>query len=331
MKRQSGKSKTTAVRPSQINAAVAAKALAQAEKELVKPPSAAEGAQWIEGTYVTHADGRVYANINVKSIATRLELFQPRRFSAGMRAVDATFVRALKTRIDRKGELDPVLVVKLRDEWVCVDGHHRIEAYGQGKSDGTVIKCEWFRGSAREAANESLRLNEIIKQPVSQSDRFEEAWRRTVNGWGSKREVVTLTGTSEGMVSLMRRVVKQHKEQSTPHARELRAKLGPDLSEYSWSRVRAEWVGLTPKEREQGAEAAKLARILNNRVAHMRSMEPAVIAEALWLYDRDLCSALVDALQQRIKKDTKAEQDAVQDDPEDRDKGPGVIGVSVAP
>jgi hypothetical protein len=314
MKHQLGKSKTTEVTPSQINAATAAKALAQAEKELVKPPSAAEEPQWIGGAHITHTDGRVYVDLNTKQIATRIELFQPRRFSAGLRAVDPHHVKKLKTRIDRKGELDPVLVVRLGDEWVCVDGHHRIAAYGQKKPNGTIIKCEWFRGSALEAANESLKRNEVIKLPVNQSDRFEEAWRRTVNGWGSKREVVELTGTSEGVVAMMRRVVKQHGEQSTPHGRELRAKLGPDLSTYSWSRVRAEWVGIemTPGERDKQADAAKLARRINNKLTNLLSMDAAVTAEALWIYDQDLCRELVEELKQCVERETRRETEGAQ-------------------
>jgi hypothetical protein len=296
-------------RPSQINAATAAKALAQAEKELVKPPSEAEGTQWVN---ITHTDGKVYVDLNVIQIKTRLELFQPRRFSAGLRAVDPRHVKALKTRIDRKGELDPPLVVKIGMEWVCVDGHHRVAAYLKGKPNGTIIKCEWFRGSALEAANESLRRNEVIKLPVNQSDRFEEAWRRTVNGWGSKREVVELTGTSEGVVAMMRRVVKQHGEQSTLHGRELRAKLGPDLSTYSWSRVRAEWVGLTPTERDKQADAAKLARLINSKLTNLLSMDAAVTAEALWLYDEDLCRELVDELKRCVERETNRETEGVQ-------------------
>jgi hypothetical protein len=254
----------------------------------------------------------VYADLNVKQIKTRLELFQPRRFSAGLRAVDPRHVKALKTRIGRKGELDPVLVVRLGDEWVCVDGHHRIAAYEQEKPNGTIIKCEWFRGSVIEAANESLRRNEVIKLPVNQSDRFEEAWRRTVNGWGSKREVSTLTGASSTMVAMMRRVVKQHREQSTPHGRELRTKLGSDLSTYSWSRVRSEWVGLTPTERDQQEEAAKLARLINNKLTNLLSRDAAVTAKALWLYDEDLCRELVDELKQCVEKETGRETEGAQ-------------------
>jgi hypothetical protein len=310
---------TKALRPSQINAAVAAKALALAEQELIKPPSVAEGPQWIGGAHITHTDSRVYADLNVKQITTRMELFQPRRFSAGLRAVDPRHVKQLKTRIDRKGELDPVLVVRLGDEWVCVDGHHRIAAYGQEKPNGTIIKCEWFRGSALEAANESLRLNEVIKLPVNQPDRFEEAWRRTVNGWGSRREVSTLAGVSSGMVSMMRRVVNQHREQSTPHGRELRAKLGPDLSIYSWSRVRAEWVGITPAERDKEADAAKLARLINNKLTNLLSTDAAVTAQALWLYDQELCRELVSELKQCVERETGRETEGAQGTEEEID------------
>lgn len=281
-------------RPSQINATVVAEALAMAEKELERPPSTEKVP--------------VYVELNAATIKTRPELFQPRRFSEGLRDVDPRHVKNLRTRIDRKGELDPPLVVKIGKQWVCVDGHHRVAAYVRGeKPNGTIIRCEWFSGTVREAADEGLRRNEVIKLPINQADRFEEAWRRTLNGWGSKREVVQLTGTSDGIVAMMRRVVKQHGERSTPEGRQLGDKLGTDLSSYSWSRVRAEWVGLSPAEYSIEEEAAKLARILSNRLTNKLS-DPEVTARALWIYDPDLCRGLVEALAERIQVETDNER-----------------------
>ena len=283
-------------RPSQINAHVVAEALAQADKELERPPSTEKPP--------------VHVDLNTATIKTRAELFQPRRFSGGLRDVDPKHVKDLKTRIERKGELDPVLVVKLKGQWVCVDGHHRVEAYQRGKPNGTIIQCEWFAGTVREAVDESLRRNEVIKLPINQADRFEEAWRRTLNGWGSKRDVVQLTGVSDGMVAMMRRVVKQHGDLSTPQGRQLRDKLGADLGVYSWSRVRAEWVGIAPTEWSIEEDAAKLARILANRLTNKLSKNPEVTARALWIYDPYLCGSLVGALTQHMEEQAKREAEA---------------------
>ncbi|MCW5701755.1 MAG: ParB-like nuclease domain-containing protein, partial [Bradyrhizobium sp.] len=100
-------------RPSQINAQVVADALREAERELEQPSS---------------TERPLYVNVMPANITTRLELFQPRRFSAGLREVDPKHVKDLATRITRKGDLNPVLVIKLGGCWVVVDGHHRLAA-----------------------------------------------------------------------------------------------------------------------------------------------------------------------------------------------------------
>jgi hypothetical protein len=64
------------------------------------------------------------------------------------------------------GELDPVVVIKLKEYadnpytgersellgrcWIIVDGHHRLEAYRKNKHEKPIL-CEWFDGTAREA------------------------------------------------------------------------------------------------------------------------------------------------------------------------------------
>ncbi|MCW5704783.1 MAG: hypothetical protein KIT82_19640, partial [Bradyrhizobium sp.] len=144
---------------------------------------------------------------------------------------------------------------------------------------------------------------ELIKLAISHADKQEEAWRRTLNGWGSKSDLVKLTGVSEGIVSMMRRVVKQHRGQETPAGRQLREQLGPNLSTYSWSRVRAEWVGLTPTEWSLEEEAAKLARNLSKRMTNTLSKNPEVTARALWIYDPHLCSELAAALSRHVKNE----------------------------
>jgi len=285
------------IEASQINARVVAQALAEAEQRLVRPPGAHKGT--------------VIVSVPPKEIIVQPELFQPRRFSAGLREVDPKHVKDLETRITRKGELDPVLVVKFKaplgDRWVCVDGHHRLAAYQKLKRK-EPIRCEWFAGSVREAADASLLRNEIAKLGVPQADRFEEAWRRVLNDWGSKKDIVTLTGTSDGMVALMRRVKKAFQLQD-PKGQALRAELGHVLDTHSWSRVRAAWVGLTPTEWSIEEEAARLARILSNRLTNKLSKNPEVTARALYIYDPGLCSELVQALQKHIEEKVDEERE----------------------
>ncbi|SFN95487.1 ParB-like nuclease domain-containing protein [Bradyrhizobium sp. Ghvi] len=290
---------------SKISALDTIKALKEAEADLVRP----------EGS-----DGKpVYAHVPPQDIAERLELFQPRRPGYGLRKVDTQHVNALATRITRKGELDPVLVVKLGSKWVVVDGHHRIAAYQKLKYKAP-IKCEWFAGTVREAMDESLRRNEKTHLRVEQADKAEAAWTRTLMDWdgkgwsSSKAQVVTLTGASDGTVAQMRRVVKWHDNYKTgvdkhPTGEKLFRALGPDLRRHSWNKAKMVLLDLAPKEWDMNDAAAKLARGLVTRMTTKLSEDPEVTARALWLYDRDLCPNLVKALQDVMRSEKEAEGD----------------------
>jgi hypothetical protein len=282
------------------------KALREAERELERPE-------------VTNG-GPVYVQVRPQDIGQRLELFQPRRPGWGTRELDTKHVSKLKTRIDRKGELDPVLIVKLGSAWVVVDGHHRVAAYVKLKRT-EPIKCEWFAGTVREAMDAGLRRNEKTHLEVDQADKAEAAWTRTLLDWNgakwrtSRRDMVELTGCGDGTVAHMRRIVKWHYNSRTgaadqhPMGETLCKALGHDLSMHSWNRVKEEAVGFTPKQRDANEAAAALARNLDNRMPILRTTDPEVTAQALWLYDRDMCSALADALQRRVEKEAKGEQD----------------------
>ena len=95
---------------------------------------------------------RKYVSLRTSQIKERLELFQPREFSYGARAVNPDWVKELARRIGIHGELDPVLVIRLGTEWICVDGHHRIAAY-RARNHRKPIKCEWFGGNPKEAVD----------------------------------------------------------------------------------------------------------------------------------------------------------------------------------
>ncbi|MCK1329102.1 ParB-like nuclease domain-containing protein [Bradyrhizobium sp. CW9] len=290
---------------SKISALDTIKSLKEAEADLVRP----------EGN-----DGkRVYVQVRPQDIIERLELFQPRRPGYGLRKVDTQHVNRLATRITRKGELDPVLVVKLGAKWVVVDGHHRIAAYLKLKYK-SPIKCEWFAGTVREAMDESLIRNEKTHLQVEQADKAEAAWTRTLMDWNgkewssSKSQVVTLTGASDGTVAQMRRAVKWHANYKTgadkhPTGEKLFTALGPDLRRHSWNKVKTVLLDLAPKEWDMNDAAAKLARNLVTRMTTKLSDDPEVTARALWLYDRDLCPNLVRALQEVMRSEKEAEGD----------------------
>ncbi len=282
-----------------------AQALKEAEAELERPE--------------VNDGGPVYIQMRPQDIRERLELFQPRRPGWGTRTLETKHVNKLAVRISRKGELDPVLVVKLGQVWIVVDGHHRIAAYLKQKWKAP-IRCEWFAGTVREAMDVSLSRNEKTHLEVDQGDKQEAAWTRTLLDWNgkswstSKTNVVELTGCGEGTVAKMRRVVKWHhahrtgKEQTTMGDKLVTA-LGKDLRRYSWSKVNGVTLDLMPKEWDMNDEAAKLARGLVTRMTNRLSEDPEVTARALWLYDRDLCPKLIEALQAHVRDALEAERD----------------------
>jgi hypothetical protein len=156
-----------AIRFPRFTAARRQKALAQAEKEFAKSD--------LKRGKTKHV------SIRTSKIKERLELFQPREFSYGARSVDPKWVRELARRIGIHGELDPVLVIRIGNEWVCVDGHHRISGY-RLRNHKKPIKCEWFNGTPTQAVDESMRRNKKDTLPIQSADRREEAWRRVLLG-----------------------------------------------------------------------------------------------------------------------------------------------------
>ena len=168
-------------------------------------------------------------------VQMRPELFQPREFSFGLRATDRDHVKKLARAIGIQGELDPIVVIKLGKKFVCVDGHHRLEAY-RAEKWVKPIKCEWFSGSVREAVDESVTRNAKDRLNVPQADRLEVAWKRVLLGWGSKAEIVRLCCVGDGTVAHMRRVMKLGRE-VTKQGKEFRNRLGFHLTETSWSQA----------------------------------------------------------------------------------------------
>lgn len=226
-------------------------------------------------------------------IQMRPELFQPREFVAGLRTTDKEHVKKLARSVSIQGELDPIIVIKLGNKFVCIDGHHRVEAYKSAKWS-KAIKCEWFGGTVREAVDESIRRNAKDRLNVQTADRLEAAWRRVLLGWGSKAEIVRLCNVGEGTVAHMRRVLEHWRKQDTL-GREFRRNLGFDLYETSWSQAKLAWLGVGAREIDDELEAQQLARRMRSRLTDLLSRNPVVTARALMLYDPELPKGIAEA------------------------------------
>ena len=244
-------------------------------------------------------DGMV--QIKATSIKTRPELFQVREFSYGLRNVDKDHVKKLERAIGTAGELDPPVVIKIGAEWVCIDGHHRIEAYKR-TARGKQIRCEWFGGTVREAVDQSMRLNSKDRLNVPQRDRLESAWKRVLLDMGSKAEIVELCGVGEGSVAFMRRIKTTYGAKNDVGGKLFRKKLGMELEDASWTHARLSFAGVEPKEIDVEERAAKLAKRINSRLTNLLSRDPQVTARALAIYDPDLPPKLMDAWEQQDQR-----------------------------
>jgi len=238
------------------------------------------------------ADGVV--SVKPFQIKTRPELFQVREFSFGLRQTDNGHVKKLIRAIGMVGELDPPVVIKIGTEWICIDGHHRLEAYAKaGRRD--LIKCVWFGGTVKEAVAESMRLNSKDRLNVPQPDRLETAWKLELLGDYSKAEIVTLCGVGEGTVAKMRVIRKLYADKNDSGAKLFRKRLGGPLEESSWANARLVYAGVEPKERDDEEKAATLAKRLNARMTNLLSRDPRITARALAMYDPSLPEALMEA------------------------------------
>jgi hypothetical protein len=269
-----------AIRFPRITAAKRQKALAEAEKEFAR-------ARPKQGK-------SKHVSLRTSRIKERLELFQPREFSYGTRTVDPDWVNELARRIGIHGELDPVLVIRIDKEWVCVDGHHRIAAY-RTRNHRKPIKCELFSGTPTEAVEESMRRNKKNTLPIPNADRMEEAWRRVLLSQGSKDEIAKACNIGTGTVANMRRAKRRY--EADP---EFAERVGRPLLETSWGIMKLAACNADEKEVDLQDRAEMLARNIRRRMSNLLSLDPLVTAHALAKYDAQLPRSLMDVWSGRM-------------------------------
>ena len=250
------------------------------------------------------ADEPKTVELRISEIETMPEVFQPREFDMGLRETSKRHVGRLQRRIGNVGELDPVVVIKLKKfskdfnkelpkgRWVIVEGHHRHEAYRKSKHQ-QPITCEWFDGTVREAWDESLRRNIALNLEVPLADRQEAAWVRVLDGKLSKSQLVKTCGVAAGTISHMRRVKERYEDKSRrakadkQFRRDVAAVGG--LGDCSWWTANLINRNATPGERTLEQKINSLAKNLRSRYSNGKLAEnPEVTAGALAVYDADL-------------------------------------------
>ncbi len=124
-----------------------------------------------------------------RDVRTVEALFQPRQLEEGA-AQSGQHLEELKRALQARGRLDPITVFKIGGEWVCIDGHHRLEAYRQaGRKRLTHIPIKIFTGSLEEALCFSIAANAPDKLNLSRADKYEAAWRLVLLGSFSASQI----------------------------------------------------------------------------------------------------------------------------------------------
>jgi ParB-like chromosome segregation protein Spo0J len=188
------------------------------------------------------------------------------------RALEEKHLGDLARVIRQFGKFDPILLIRVGTENVLIDGHHRMEAY-QRAEIFEPVPVVWFSGTVDEAVLEAGRSNSKAKLQMTKDQRTNYAWRLVRLGGYSKAQIVEASGTSEGTVATMRRVMKALGEEAhlIDQWWEARAKhkgtLGDDPE---WDEDRIEALSESYAERLTKAFGTKLA---NNTTVAARALE----------------------------------------------------------
>lgn len=237
-----------------------------------------------EATYAsTPRSGPIELKLPIASITEKPELFQPREFHYGTKPVDYDHVSKLQSELSIRGSLDPIHVIKLGDEFICLDGHHRLEAYRRSRK--RTIRCVRYKGpSVREAIDATLRRNSYHQLPLSNSDRQEAAWRQVVSDWGSIQGISKGCGISTSQVSRMRKV-KASWNETGPTGTRMNQKVPGGPQSVCWYKAQSVYNNQDEKgEVDIEEEAQRLARNLHSRMSNKLRRDPTISARALEIH-----------------------------------------------
>lgn len=193
--------------------------------------------------------------------------------------IDESHVRTLLDVLDRGGDLDPITVWRCGQHALLIDGHHRLEAYRrfEVKAKRLVsIPVHWFHGSAKEAMTEAASSNVKARLQMTPEQRYELAWRWTLFGEWSKKEIAERTGVGTSTIANMRKVISA---------------LGSEyLEDVTWKKAFREFNGkqitMDDDQIEEMLEqqiisyAARMAKEFSTKLAH----NPTIAARTLDRY-----------------------------------------------
>lgn len=197
------------------------------------------------------------------------------------------------------GPLGRLKVYWVGDGWVCIDGHHRREAYH--RRGLSAVPVEVFTGTLAEAVAAALSSNTEDTLPMGDGEKTAAAWD-LVTAWDdafSKLEIANKAGVSTTTVANMRRV-REVLIAERPHLK--------DLSEFTWRQAQELAKG-NEVEANAGSREAQVRRMVDAFIKAFGvgglSRDVPLTLEALRAYEEDL----PDALRKTIEDEEAAEAD----------------------
>jgi len=238
-------------------------------------------------------------HLPISAIATETALFQPRGLAEN-------HVHDL-TRVAKSGRLfDPLVVIQIGGTAYLVDGHHRREAYLNAKV-AQPIPVTYFAGSVEEAVLEAGRANSKAKQPMTNTERQDFAWRLVRLGTYTRAQVAEAAGVSVRQVATMREVLKQLGQEAFEHEswwKARQAASGKESPSFDSDAEREEWLE---------ARASDLARRMRKEFTGKLIANPELAARALNIYFGGKLPNLFLELRQYVS-DVDAQQGEENDD-----------------
>jgi ParB-like chromosome segregation protein Spo0J len=191
----------------------------------------------------------------LRSIREEPELFQhrdPHRWDR------EKHIGALRKALAEGVILDPVVVMWDGEGYVCVDGHHRLDAYRAEKRD-LPVPVTTVPPDVEAAMARAARANTRTSLQMRKDEKLRTAWRLTVGTGLSRSRVVLAAGVASGTVGNMRAVRDTLKAQGT----------GPEeLAKMTWSAARRKATGgkFEEDEWDEAREDAEVQAITSDLV-----------------------------------------------------------------
>ena len=144
-------------------------------------------------------------------------------------------------------ELEPVTVWWDGNGWCCIDGHHRLAAYGKSIAVRPDVPVWVFTGTLDEAIAQAAQGNTSVKLNMSVFERRHAAWRLVCTTALPKSIIVAVSKVSDRTVGNMRSV--KGKLVKLGH--------GDGACDLAWLAAMAKARGLTEPQRDDWDDEAQ--------------------------------------------------------------------------